>query len=136
MLIKYYQLFLTVHVGTVVVSICLFLMRGIWMMQGSNLLKQRWVRIVPHVNDSLLLLSAVGLMVIIGQYPLRNDWLTAKILLLLLYILFGFFAINHGQSRQWRIISGAIALAIFAYIVMVAITHNPFPLTADKLFGS
>jgi len=97
-------------------------------MQGSDMLKQRWVRIVPHVTDTMLLLSAAGLMFIINQYPLRDDWLTAKILLLMLYIIFGFFGINHGRSRRLRIISGAIALAIFAYIVMVAITHDPFPL--------
>ena len=97
------------------------------------MLTQRWVRIVPHVNDTMLLLSAVGLMVIIDQYPIRNDWLTAKIVLLLLYIVFGFYGINHGRSRRWRILSGAIALAIFAYIVLVAITHNPLPLTAGML---
>ena len=103
------------------------------MMQGSGMLAQRWVRILPHVTDTMLLLSAVGLMFIIEQYPFRNDWLTAKIVLMLLYIAFGFFGINHGQSRRWRIVNGAIAVTIFSYIVMVAITHNPFPL-AEVLF--
>ena len=76
--------------------------------------------------------TAIYQIITVSEYG--NDRLTAKFLLLLLYILFGFFAINHGQSRQRRIISGAIALAIFAYIVMVAITHNPFPLAAGNLF--
>ncbi len=48
-----------IHIGTVAVSYILFLVRGIWMLSDLPLLHQRWVRIVPHVNDTLLLAAGV-----------------------------------------------------------------------------
>ncbi|MBE9515604.1 MAG: SirB2 family protein [Proteobacteria bacterium] len=131
--IEFYPLFLTIHISCVIVSFSLFLLRGVWMVRSSDMLRRRWVRIVPHVSDTMLLVGAAGLMSIIDQYPFYDDWLTAKILLMLLYIVFGFFGINHGSARSLRIINVAIALSIFVYIIMVAITHNPFPL-AQVLF--
>ncbi|MDH5632351.1 MAG: SirB2 family protein [Gammaproteobacteria bacterium] len=129
MLIKFYPVLLTVHVSAVAVSISLFILRGIWMMQQSPMLARKWVRVAPHVSDTVLIASAGLLAAAIGQYPFVNDWLTAKFILMFLYIGFGYFAINHGHNRGSRIINGATAIVILVYIVSVAITHNPFPLT-------
>ena len=76
------------HVTFAVLSLCGFLLRGFWMMQESALLQARVTRILPHINDSLLLLTAVVLVVMSRQYPLVVGWVTIKIGLLLLYILF------------------------------------------------
>lgn len=129
MLIKFYPVFLAVHVSAVVVSISLFVLRGIWMMRQSAMLTKKWVRVTPHVSDTVLIASAGLLTVSIGQYPFVNDWLTAKFILMFLYIGFGYFAINHGHNKGSRIVNGATAIVILVYIVSVAITHNPFPLT-------
>ena len=66
------------HVLCAVVSGSGFFLRGLWMLSDSSRLNQRWVRIVPHVVDTLLLGSAIALAVIGAQYPLAQDWLTAK----------------------------------------------------------
>ena len=58
------------HVTFAVLSGAFFLLRGIWMLSGSTLLQRRWVRIAPHVIDTLLLASAVVLRVWSSQYPL------------------------------------------------------------------
>lgn len=71
-----------VHVGTVVVSFSLFFLRGLWMMGAPQKLQARWVRIVPHVIDTILLVSAIALAVLTAQYPFVQPWLTAKILLM------------------------------------------------------
>lgn len=68
-----------VHLAAVVVSGSLFLVRGIWMLRDSPCLWQRWVRIVPHVNDTFLLAAGAWMSVLSGQAPGRNAWLTAKI---------------------------------------------------------
>ena len=67
-----------VHVSCVAASYALFVVRGIWKMRESTLLQQRWVRIVPHVVDTILLASAVALAVPSRQYPFVDGWLTAK----------------------------------------------------------
>lgn len=117
----------TIHVTTVVISISLFVLRGLWMIAGSALLRRRWVRVVPHVNDTLLLASAIALAVITYQYPLRHDWLTAKVIGLFVYIGLGMVALRRGRTKGTRITAWVLAMLVFAYIVTVALTRNPWP---------
>ena len=114
----------TIHLATVAISLGLFLIRGLWMMQGSNLLSRKWVRIVPHINDTVLLISAIILAIQIQQYPFVHAWLTAKVLALIAYIVLGTLALKRGRTKQARTVFWCLALATFAYIVMVARTHN------------
>ena len=72
-----------IHIACVVLSGSGFFVRGVLMSCASPLLAQRWLRVVPHAIDTLLLGSAVLLAVQSGQYPLAQDWLTAKVLALL-----------------------------------------------------
>ena len=117
----------TIHVASIATSYALFLLRGIWMVRGSALLQRRWVRIVPHVVDTVLLASAIALTITIGQYPLANDWLTAKVAGLLLYIVLGTVALRRGRTRRTRVVAWVAAQTVFFYIVAVAITRRPFP---------
>src|SRR5262245_41397496 len=105
----------------------LFFVRGIWMARSSALLRQPWVRIVPHLVDTLLLASAVVLVVRLQQYPLIHGWLTAKVVGVLLYIALGLTALKLGRTRRLRIAAWFAAQAVFFYIVAVAMTHSPFP---------
>ena len=116
-----------IHVTCVATSFSLFFLRGIWMMRHSALLQQRWVRVVPHVVDTVLLASAVAMAVWSRQYPLGDDWLTAKVAGLILYIGLGTVAIRRGRTRSVRIAAWVAALAVFAYIVAVALTRRPLP---------
>lgn len=117
----------TVHVTCVASSYMLFLLRGIWSLNGSPVMRQRWVRIAPHVVDTLLLASAIALAYGIEQYPFVDAWLTAKVIALVLYIALGSVALKYGRSRKIRIAAWLAAQAVFFYIVLVAITHNPAP---------
>lgn len=116
-----------IHVGSVVFSFSLFFLRGLWMVADSPLLQQRWVRIVPHIIDTILLASAIWLTLIIHQYPLANDWLTAKVAGLLAYIGLGMVALKRGKTKRMRVMAWIGALLAFGYIVMVALSRNPFP---------
>ena len=110
--------------GVVVSGSGVFL-RGLWMLCDSPRLNRRWVRVVPHVVDTLLLGSAIAMAVISAQYPLAQDWLTAKFIGLLAYILCGMMALRFGQNKATRGIFFTAALLAFAYIVSVALTRNP-----------
>ena len=48
------------HMLCAVISIIGFIVRGALRIQGSTLLQRKWLRITPHIVDTLLLLSAIG----------------------------------------------------------------------------
>ncbi|MBI5625844.1 MAG: SirB2 family protein [Nitrosomonadales bacterium] len=117
----------TIHVSSATISITLFFLRGILSLNGSPIMQQRWIKTVPHFVDTVLLASAFGLAYTIGQYPFVDTWLTAKFFALILHIILGSVAIKHGKTRTIRISAWLAALVVFAYIVMVAMTHDPLP---------
>jgi len=113
------------HITSVVISYTLFLLRGTWMLRVSPLLQQRWVKITPHVNDTVLLTSAVTMAVIAHRNPLVEHWLAAKIIGLLIYIVLGYTAFRLARTRSAKITAWILAQIVFAYIVLVALTKNP-----------
>ncbi|MBX9895198.1 MAG: SirB2 family protein [Nitrosomonas sp.] len=120
-----YALLKMVHVSSVILSFSLFFLRGIWLIRDSANLRQRWVKILPHVIDTALLSSAIFLAMAIQQNPLEHGWLTAKVSGLLLYIGLGMVAMRFGKTRRIRIIAWASAQCVFVYIVLVALTKSP-----------
>ena len=124
----YYFLVKYVHVGSVVLSLAGFVARGGLMLVGSPLLQARFVRVAPHVVDTVLLASAAWLAWMMHQYPFVHGWLTAKVLGLIAYIVLGAVALRRGRSKAIRIGAFAGAVLAAAYIVAVALTKNPIPL--------
>ncbi len=122
-----YTLLKQLHLATIAITLTLFLLRGFWMMAASPRLQARWVRIVPHLNDTLLLASGIGLAVLLQQYPLVHGWLTAKFFALIAYIVLGTVALKRGKTRSRRIAAWFAALLVFGYMVAVALTHDPLP---------
>ncbi len=112
------------HVTCVVLSATGFLLRGLWMFTGSPLLQRPLTRVLPHVVDSLLLLSAISLAIMIGQYPLAAGWVTAKVFGLIAYILLGTVALKRGRTPAVRTTAFVGALLVYAWIVSIAITKN------------
>ena len=116
-----------IHLSCVALSFSLFFVRGIWSLQASPMLQQRWVKIAPHIIDSGLFASALMLAIMIGATPFNSPWLLAKIVALLLYIVLGTFAIKRGKTHSIKLLSWLAAQVVFFYIVATAINHNPIP---------
>jgi len=115
-----------VHVTCVVFSYVLFVVRGVWMISDPAMLAQRWVKIVPHFVDTVLLVSAVALAVSIAQYPFAVSWLTAKVIGLVVYIALGMLALRRGtRNKRVRVAAWIAAQAVFFYIVAVAVLKRP-----------
>jgi uncharacterized membrane protein SirB2 len=114
------------HMSCAALSGSLFLLRGAWMLRASSMLQRRWVRIAPHVVDTLLLASAIGLAAWSQQYPGQQPWLTAKVCALLGYIVLGTIALKRGRTEGQRGAAFAGALALFGYIVLAAVTKKTF----------
>ena len=120
-----YALLKHLHVTCVVLSGLGFSLRGWWMLNNSPMLGLRWVRIAPHLVDTLLLGSALTMAVLSGQYPFVQPWLTAKFFGLLAYILFGAMALKRGKTRLIRTRFLVLAVLSYAYIVSVALSRHP-----------
>lgn len=116
-----------IHVSAVVLSVSLFLLRSLWMLADSPRLGQLWVRVLPHVNDTVLLVAALGMVYLSKQYPFVEPWLTAKVLALLVYIVAGSIALRRGRTRKLRLFALVLALASVVYILAVALTRDAAP---------
>ncbi|SOD42454.1 SirB2 family protein [Nitrosovibrio sp. Nv4] len=114
-----------IHVTSVIISYLLFSLRSAWKMQGSAALQRRWIKVTPHVVDTVLLMSAIALAIRIQQDPLHDSWLGAKVVGLLVYIGLGMMALKFGKTRKTRISAWVAAQLVFLYIVLVAVTKNP-----------
>ena len=113
------------HVGSALLSISGFGLRGYWMLTGDPRLRSRTARLLPHILDTLLLASAVGMLVMLRTNPLALPWLSAKIAALLCYIGLGMVAFRFGKSRRVRATAFGMALLTAAYIVAVAVSRSP-----------
>ncbi len=115
-----------VHVSAAFISIFGFIVRGILMIVESSYLGKKWVKITPHIVDTILLATAVILAIRISQYPLTQDWLTAKVVALIVYIVLGVVALKRGRTKQARVLAFIASILVFTYIVLVAIKRTPW----------
>jgi uncharacterized membrane protein SirB2 len=113
------------HIACAAVSMCGFVLRGIWMLGNPVMLAKVWVRVAPHIIDTLLLLSGITMAVVLGISPFVQPWLAAKLTALVAYILLGSVALKRGRTRGIRAAALCGSVAIFAYIAAVALTHDP-----------
>lgn len=120
----------SLHVGCAALSIAGFAARGALMLGDSPILQSRFVRVAPHVVDTILLLSAIWLAWALRQVPFVQGWVTAKVVALVVYIVLGAVALRHGRAKAVRAAAFAGALLAAAYIVSVAVTRDPRGLLA------
>jgi uncharacterized membrane protein SirB2 len=116
-----------VHLTCVVLSGAGFFIRGIWLIRESPGGHKTWVRVLPHIIDTTLLVSAILLAWQIRQYPFVHAWLTAKVLALVAYIVIGAVGLKYGKTKKIRVTAWLVAMAIFLYIVLVALTRQVLP---------
>jgi|SRR5579872_3668529 len=125
MLADHYLQIRLLHVSCVALSGLLFATRGLLRIVDHPLANHPRARYLSYLIDTTLLAAALLLAWMLHQYPFRDAWLTTKVLLLVLYIGLGIFALKRARSRGARIWALAAALATYASIVGVAIAHHP-----------
>jgi uncharacterized membrane protein SirB2 len=115
-----YMLIKNIHMAFAVLTTLGFVLRGVWMLQESALLQKKVVKILPHIVDTVLLVSAIALVVMSGQYPWVAAWVGIKIVLLVAYIVVGTFALKRGKTKQQRTLFFAVSIAILLALFAVA----------------
>jgi uncharacterized membrane protein SirB2 len=121
----YYLAIRHVHIGCVVASGLLFALRGALALGGEALARHWLLRGLSWAIDTALLTAALLLTTIVHQYPFAQAWLTAKVVLLVAYILLGYRAIAAATPRHRRTWYYAAALAVYFLIIGIARTHDP-----------
>jgi|TARA_B110000914_G_scaffold211447_2_gene211527 uncharacterized membrane protein SirB2 len=114
-----------IHMITVATTLVGFLVRAWWMLTDSKLLFAKPVKIFPHVNDTLLIGSALGAGYVSGQLPFVDSWLTAKLIGLVAYIVLSSFALRYGKTKSQRIVYLVLAFVAIGYVLAVAVCRNP-----------
>lgn len=122
---EYYLVLRHVHITCAVLTVALFVLRGGLMLADSPWQQNVVLRYLPHAVDTVLLTTALMLTTVIHQYPFAVGWLTAKVLLLVLYIVLGSIALKRGRTRRIRAWAFVAALATVAFLVTVARAHHP-----------
>jgi uncharacterized membrane protein SirB2 len=116
-----------IHVGAVGLSATGFVIRYALAAVG-RLPRGAVTRLAPHLVDTVLLASALGLVWLSDMRLPDNPWLEAKLVGVVVYIVAGTVAMKHSRSRATRTTAFAIALVTLAFIVSVATTKSPWGL--------
>ena len=122
-----YESLRDVHVVLATLTIAGFILRGGWMLTASPMLSRRFVRVAPHVIDTLFLATGIILIVQLQLPVLQTGWLMAKLVGLIVYIVLGAMTLRPGRGERARLLAFTGALLAFAYVVNTAITKSALP---------
>ncbi len=118
-----------IHVSAVTVSFLGFAARGLGVLRGAPWVRNRLTQTLPHLIDTVLLLSGLGMLWTIHLSPWALPWLRAKLLSLVVYIALGVLAFRTartgGRAGPVALPAWIGALAVFCYIVSVALSKSP-----------
>lgn len=115
----------TIHVSLALLSFSGFVVRGFLIFFDSSLVRTFWVKRLPHLIDTVLLLSGLTLVIILGISPVEHTWLAVKLVALIFYIAFGLIAFRFAKNNFLRIVSWLTAIAIFLFIAATAMSKKP-----------
>ncbi|MDT0581854.1 MULTISPECIES: SirB2 family protein [Alteromonadaceae] len=124
-----YQMAMHLHVTAVVISLALFSFRFVLTIKGHGMLQQKWLKIVPHVVDTVLLASAVWLLTMSSMMQV-DGWVASKVIGVVLYIVSGLFALKWAKNNRSRVIGFASAIIWVGLTASIAVSKQPFSFLA------
>jgi len=118
-------MFKHLHMTLAVLSISLFTLRFIWTLANSSRLQAKWIKITPHIVDTLLLAFGVVMAVQYSINPIEKLWLGEKLLAVVAYIFTGYFTLKLARNKPMQIIGYLGAMGWVMLIVRLAMTREP-----------
>ena len=112
------------HVALAVLTACSFCLRGYWMLVRSPRLQATWSRRLPHVVDTLLLLTGLTMAIGWSISPIAHPWLGVKLLAVVAYVVIGSIALKRGRTYRQRVLALGVSLLVLTYIFGVALHHD------------
>ncbi|MGY0505871.1 SirB2 family protein [Luteimonas sp. e5] len=125
-MIEFYPQIKAAHIHLVLLSVGLFALRGGFSLIGAKWPRHAVARYASYTIDTCLLTSAAMLLTILPGAMFANGWLTAKMLLLVAYIVLGVLAMRVRFPRSRRAVFFALALLAFFAMFGIARMHHPW----------
>ena len=110
------------HLSFILLSLISFVGRVTLLQLKPHYLQIKFLKIAPHIIDTLLLASGITLVIQGHWYEKEFTWLIAKVVILLVYIGLGVVTMRKNGMVRWIAFIGA--LSCYAYIGMVAVTKD------------
>ena len=114
-----------VHIVTVLFSGALFFLRGLLLLNGKSWSMAAPLRFLSYSIDTVLLTAALMLATMLTSGVFANGWLTVKLVLLVVYVVLGSFALKRGNTLKMRWICFIAAVCVYAFMLSVARMHQP-----------
>lgn len=124
-MIEFYPQIKMVHIALALLSGGVFALRGAGVLAGMRWPHWTPMRWTSYAIDTSLLTAALMLLTVLPGALFANGWLTAKLVLLVVYIVLGVFAIKRARSRAARAVCYVAALATFGMVYSIARAHHP-----------
>jgi len=124
-----YQTAMHLHVTAVIISLALFSFRFALTLKSSDMLQKKWLKITPHVVDTILLGTAIWLLTLSSMVQV-DGWVASKVIGVILYIVSGLFALKWAKTNRSRIIGFVCAVIWILLTASVALTKQPFSFLA------
>jgi len=113
-----YPLLKMLHVGFALISITALALRFWWNWRKPEVIPGLWLKIGPHINNALLIISAFALAFLLALSPHSQPWLMNKLIFLVLYVVLAILAVKPTFSLKVR--AGAF---ISAFVIFMAMAH-------------
>ena len=124
-MITFYLPIKTVHIVSVLASGGLFALRGLLLLNGRAWAMSAPMRYLSYSIDTVLLTAALMLATLLPSGVFANGWLTVKLVLLVVYVVLGSFALKRGRSLKACWLCFIAALCVYAFMLSVARSHQP-----------
>ena len=124
-MIEFYPQIKQFHIFVALLSGTLFALRGAFALAGARWPQALPVKWLSYAIDTSLLTAALMLLTILPWAMFGNGWLLTKIVLIVVYVVLGVFAMRAGRTQRIRAICYAAALLVFACIYGIARAHHP-----------
>jgi uncharacterized membrane protein SirB2 len=108
------------HLIFIVISILLFETRYFLKVFNKNI--PRLLKIIPHINDTLLLVTGVSLAYMASIKPWEQTWLGYKLIALLAYIIFGMMALKSNGIKS--VLGFLMATISIVFMIFTAVSKN------------
>ena len=119
-----YGVLKNVHIISVVISGVLFALRFYRLQRYPHRSLARILKLAPHINDTLLLGAAIGMLVLTGANPLHMPWLSVKLVLLPVYIGLGATCLRAAPGSGRQIAFFVLATLVYVFIAVTALSKN------------
>jgi uncharacterized membrane protein SirB2 len=125
-MIEFYPQIRFVHVACVLLSGALFFLRGTGVLTGARWPMLLSVRIASYSIDTVLLTAALMLVTMLPGALFANGWLTTKLVLLVIYVVFGSLALKRARTPRARRLCFVAAAVTYLFMFSIARAHDPF----------